>query len=245
MHSFLKKNECMFNRDKPTKTHTSLSELGNMPASMNEGEQRVLSQLIATAQVSAGRWFLVACLEAIAIVVLGFALNSYFPLVRPLPYMVKVDDVSGQVLAKPVAAADFKVEPRFVAAEANMFVRGLMTIDPYTTRSELSKVSSRVASKASAELKEYLNTERPFERLAKTPGLIRTTQISSVDASQRGIVFVFAQTSERISSGEPIVTKWRFTIHYAIEPAMDEKTLLENPLGFVVTHFEKVQDSLR
>lgn len=235
----------MLNRDQSAKPHASLSDIGNMPPSMNEGEKRVLSQLLATAQVAGARWFIVACIEAIGIVILGIALNSYFPLVRPLPYMVKVDDVSGQVVAKPVAAIDFKVEPRFIAAEANMFVRGLMTIDPYTTRSDLNKVSSRVASKASSELKEYLNTERPFERLAKTPGLIRTTQISSVDASQKGIVFVFAQTSERISTGEPIVTKWRFTIHYVIEPAMDEKALLENPLGFVVTHFEKVQDSIR
>ena len=235
----------MFNKNKTTKPHDSLSDLGNMPPSMNVEEKRVLSQLLATSQVATARWFLVAFLEAIAIVVLGLTLKDYFPLVRPVPYMVKVDDQSGQVVAKPVAATDFKVEPRFVAAEANMFVRGLMTIDPYTTRSDLNKVSSRLASKASSELKEYLNTERPFERLAKTPGLIRTTQISSVDASQKGIVFVFAQTSERISTGEPIITKWRFTIHYVIDPSMDEKALLENPLGFVVTHFEKVQDSIR
>lgn len=235
----------MFNRNSSAQKQPSLSDLGNMPPSINENEKRILSQLLATAQVQNARLFLIAFVEGIAIIGLAYALHSYFPLVRPLPYMVKVDDASGQVVAKPVAAIDFKVEPRYIAAEANSFVRGLMTIDPYTTRSELNKVSTRVASKASVELKEYLNIERPFERLAKTPGLIRTTQISSVDASQKGIVFVFAQTSERISTGEPIITKWRFTIHYVIEPAMDEKALLENPLGFVVTHFEKVQDSIR
>ena len=177
--------------------------------------------------------------------VLVIAIAWMTPLVKTIPYMVKVDNDSAQVVAKPVQLEDFKVESKMIAAEARNFVRNLMSIDPFVTRRDLDRAASRVVGKASTEFKEYLGVERPFERMAKTPGLVRTTEINGADASQKNIVFVFAQTSERISSGAPILTKWRFTIHYVIEQNLTEKSLQDNPLGFIITHFERLQDNIQ
>jgi type IV secretory pathway component VirB8 len=241
----LQKNGVMFKR-KDQHTH-DMHSLGNAPVTSDESDaqKRVFSSLLVAAQVQATRWFLIALVLGLIAAIESIALTSLFPLSKPVPYMVKVDDVNGEIVARPVAASEFKVEKKYVAAEARSLVRNLMTIDPFTTRRDLDRAASRMAGKAIAEFREFLTLERTFERLAKTPGLIRTTEISSVDASQKNIVFVFAQTSERISTGQPIITKWRFTIHYVIEPAVDEKGILENPLGFVVTHFERVQDTIR
>ncbi len=214
-------------------------------AAMKPSGPRVFSELIVEARVQASRWFLVSLVQFILITVLVGAIAFMTPLVKTIPYMVKVDSDSGQVVAKPVQMDEFKVETKMIAAEARYFVRNLMSIDPFLSRRDLERAASRVVGKASAELKEYLSTERPFERMAKTPGLVRTTEINSADASQKNIVFVFAQTSERISSGAPIMTKWRFTIHYVIEPALTEKSLQDNPLGFVITHFERLQDNIQ
>ena len=208
-------------------------------------ESRVFSELIVQARVQASRWFLISLVEFVLIVVLVVSIAYMTPLVKTIPYMIKVDNDSGQVVAKPVQMDEFKVESKMVAAEARNFVRNLMSIDPFLSRRDLDRAASRVVGKASTELKEYLSSERPFERMAKTPGLIRTTEINSADASQKNIVFVFAQTSERISSGAPILTKWRFTIHYVIEPSLSEKSLQDNPLGFVITHFERLQDNIQ
>ena len=214
-------------------TAKKLNELGNMPPSLNSEEKRVFSQLLVSAQVQGARW----CIFA--------AISFMTPLVKTIPYMVKVDNDSGQVLATPVQAQEFVVSPKLIAAEGRNFVRNLMSIDPFLSRRDLARASTRVAGKARAEFKEYLATERPFERMAKTPGLIRTTEINSADVSQDNIIFIFAQTSERISSGPALLTKWRFTLHYVIEPSVDEKGLQDNPLGFVITHFERLQDSLQ
>jgi hypothetical protein len=224
---------------KPVQASAALS------AAMKPSGPRVFSELLVEARVQASRWFLVSLVQFILILVLVAAIAFMTPLVKTIPYMVKVDNDSGQVVAKPVQMDEFKVESKMIAAEARYFVRNLMSIDPFLTRRDLDRAASRVVGKASAELKEYLSTERPFERMAKTPGLVRTTEINSADASQKNIVFVFAQTSERISSGAPIMTKWRFTIHYVIEPALTEKSLQDNPLGFVITHFERLQDNIQ
>ena len=208
-------------------------------------DSRVFSELIVEARVQATRWFVVAFVEFFLIMVLVIAMAYMTPLVKTIPYMVKVDTDSGQVVAKPVQLDEFKVERKMIAAEARNFVRNLMSIDPFVTRRDLDRAASRVVGKASTEFKEYLVLERPFERMAKTPGLIRTTEINSADASQKNIVFVFAQTSERISSGSPILTKWRFTIHYVIEQNLTEKSLQDNPLGFIITHFERIQDNIQ
>ena len=221
-----------------------LNELGNMPPSLNTQEKRVFSQLLMSAQVQGARWCVFAFVELLLLALVG-AICFMTPLVKTIPYMVKVDNDSGQVLAKPVQAQEFVVSPKLIAAEGKNFVRNLMSIDPFLSRRDLARASTRVAGKARAEFKEYLATERPFERMAKTPGLIRTTEINSADVSQDNIIFIFAQTSERISTGPALLTKWRFTIHYVIEPSVDEKGLQDNPLGFVITHFERLQDSLQ
>jgi len=220
-------------------------ELGHVPTVMDPHERRTYSDVVMESRVQAARWFCIAVLESLVILALGVGIDLMTPLVKTVPYMVKIDSDSGQVLAKPVAAEPFLVEPRFVAAEARSFVRNLMSIDPFLSRRDLERASTRVAGKASAEFKEFLLTERPFERMAKTPGLLRTTEINSADVSQKNIVFVFAQTSERISIGAPIVTKWRFTIHYVLDTTLDQKGFEENPLGFVITHFERLQDNVQ
>ena len=226
-------------------TAQKLHELGNMPPSLNSEEKRVFSQLLVSAQVQGARWCIFAFVELLLMVVLVAAISFMTPLVKTIPYMVKVDNDSGQVLATPVQAQEFVVSPKLIAAEGRNFVRNLRSSDPFLSRRDLARASTRVAGKARAEFKEYLATERPFERMAKTPGLIRTTEINSADVSQDNIIFIFAQTSERISSGPALLTKWRFTLHYVIEPSVDEKGLQDNPLGFVITHFERLQDSLQ
>jgi len=205
----------------------------------------VFSQLLMSAQVQGARWCIFAFVELILLMVMVGAIFYMTPLVKTIPYMVKVDNDSGQILAKPVQVQEFVVSPKLIAAEGKNFVRNLMSIDPFLSRHDLARASTRVAGKARAEFKEYLAIERPFERMAKTPGLIRTTEINSADVSQDNIIFIFAQTSERISTGPALLTKWRFTIHYVIEPSVDEKGLQDNPLGFVITHFERLQDSLQ
>lgn len=230
----------MFGR---TRTPRTLQQLGNCPPVLEETPARKFSSLYGAATVQSARWFVFSVVQMLVILALVVAISRMTPLVKTVPYMVKVDDANGQVVGRPVAAAEFKVEGRFIEAEARAFVRNVMTLDPFLTRSNLEAASARTTGKASAELREYLVTERPFERLAKTSGLVRSTEVTSIDASQKNIVFVFAQTSERVSAGEPIVTRWRFTIHYVIDPAATPKALGDNPLGFFVTHFERMQDS--
>lgn len=222
----------------------TLADLGNMPPALAETAPTRFAEMYGSANVQASRWFVTSVLLLLTTLALIAALIFMLPLRTVVPYMIQTDEVSGQLVGKPVAADEFKgqVTEKMVAAESRAFVRGLMTIDPFVTRANLERVATRVTGKASQEFKEFLAQERPFERLAKTSGLVRTADSIQVDASQKNIAFVFAQVSERISSGEPIVTRWRFTLHYAIDPAVDERGIQENPIGFVVTHFERVQE---
>ena len=78
-----------------------LNELGNMPPSLNTQEKRVFSQLLMSAQVQGARWCVFAFVELLLLLALVGAICFMTPLVKTIPYMVKVDNDSGQVLAKP------------------------------------------------------------------------------------------------------------------------------------------------
>lgn len=222
-----------------------LEDLGNMPPALVETPERKFSELYGSAQVHGARWFVAFCLSLVVIIVLVITMSTMASGVKVVPYMVKVDADSGRLVGKPVAAEEFKqvaVEQKIIAAEVRAWVRDLMALDPFLTANNLQKAARRTTGKAGSEFSEYLAKEKPHERLAKTEGLVRTVDPIVVDASQKNIAFVFAQTNERVSNGAPIVHKWRFVIHYVIDPAIDPQGLTDNPLGFVVTHFERIQE---
>jgi len=128
-----------------------------------------------------------------------------------------------------------------VRAELARWAERLMTLDPHTTRENLRQTTMLLRGKAVAQHLEFVKEQKPFERLLQTPTLVRSVQVTSVDASKDGIAFLFLTTAERVN-GEATVRRWRLTVHYALTTPQDERELLANPAGVAITHFELSRD---
>lgn len=215
--------------------------LPNTPVIAQKEAARKFAEIYGSATTNSSRWFVVAVIELFIIGAMVFAILSLLPLKKTEVFVVETN-AEKVLVAKPFRAEEFKPDARFVKSEATTYVRNLMTIDPYLTRGNFEQAMSRSSDKAVAKVKEIISSDQPFERLAKQPGLVREVNVSSVDASQPGLIFVTATTNERLSQNSPITENWRFTIHYKTTPPASEAQLMNNPLGISFVYFERFKE---
>lgn len=201
---------------------------------------RLFAELFGDPQSNAARWFVAAALLAIVVLVQGLAIIKMLPLKQVVPYAV--EHTGDGTVVKVVQAAHYKPTAGVVKSELARWVERMLVIDPYLTRDNLRLSTRSLRGKAVSQHKEFVDAEAPFKRLLAAPGLVRVARASGVDLSQDGIAFVFVTTTERSGTGEPLVQKWRFTVHYALSAPDTEEDILSNPAGLNITHFERMQD---
>ena len=201
---------------------------------------RLFAELFGDPQAHAARWFVTSVVLALVVAAQAFAISRMLPLKRVVPYAV--EHTGDGAVVKVVEASAYKPTTGVVKSELARWVERLMVIDPYLTRDNLRLSIRPLRGKAVSQHKEFVDLEAPFKRLTATPGLVRTARASGVDVSQNGIAFVFVTTTERTGTGEPLVRRWRFTVHYVLAVPDNEEDVLANPAGLNITHFERAQD---
>ena len=226
-------------RDARRQAKASQRPLRNTPPVALENV-RLFAELFGDPQANAARWFVATIVLAIVVVAQAFAILRMLPLKRVVPYAV--EHTADGTVVKVVEAAVYKPTTGVLKSELARWVERLMVIDPYLTRDNLRQSIRPLRGKAVSQHKEFVDLEAPFKRLTATPGLVRTARASGVDVSQDGIAFVFATTTERAGSGEPLIRRWRFTVHYVLAVPNTEEDVLANPAGLNITHFERAQD---
>jgi type IV secretory pathway TrbF-like protein len=94
--------------------------------------------------------------------------------------------------------------------------------------------------RASTEFKAFLDTEQPYQRQTKTPGLIRTIEKKTISFREDGkLVLVRFRTNERDTNRTvPISRDWLITLQFQREQPLEREELDRNPLGLYITHFE-------
>jgi type IV secretory pathway component VirB8 len=200
---------------------------------------RLFAELFGDPQVHAARWFVISAIALVGNIVQTSAIIGMLPLKRVVPYVVEA--TNNGVTARVVEASQYRPNTAMIKAELARWADDLMALDPYQTRDKLRRSTLVLRGKAVAEHSDFMKTYKPFERLIEAPTLIRTVQINTVDASQDGLAFLFFTTTER-SNGEPTLKRWRLSVQYAVMTPEDEKELLANPAGLVITHFELQQE---
>lgn len=193
-------------------------------------------------RVEKKRYFALAFAALVVIAAQGTAISTMLPLVQVVPYVVKVGQ-DGSVTASRAGAQ--KYEPG--TAEKQYFLAQwtikLMTLDRFMTKQYLTDAFLLATGKASAEMNDWFEKNKPFEALAKDPSLTRSVTVRSVTFIQEGAALVRISTEAR-SMGQRAAERKNLllTIHYVVIPPTTEKEIFDNPIGLFVTHFDINED---
>jgi type IV secretory pathway component VirB8 len=220
---------------------TSVDDLPNTPQTAYEHAKKRWLELNGDPVVNASRWFVGACVSLALNAVLVLAIVAMLPLKTVVPYMVGPGE-AGQVVAKPVEAVRYKPTEALIKAALFEWTGQVFSIDPYGTKKNLEAAAIKTSGKAYSQFKAYLETEQPFQRLLKQPTLTRTVNKITVITPQEGVAHISFTLSESVSNGQPIDRKWRMTVHYITKTPESEGELLRNPLGLLITHFDRAEE---
>lgn len=169
------------------------------------------------------------------------ALTGLMPLKERIPYFVVAKPDSGEVSVSTVAAQRFVPTDLNIKYFAARFIRELLTIDPYRTKSELLPAARMtVLSKGKTEFQQFLVNDHVLERMDRDPSLVRQVQIQRIIIlpGAPNVVSADVKLVTISSNSAPVTLNKTLTLHYALMPVTDEKQALVNPIGFYVTQFE-------
>lgn len=221
-----------------------LARHANTPAGAFDDGREEFAEIYGSATANSARMFVLACLALILSIAMAITVATLLPLKETAPWLVPYDKTSGLV-DRPIEVVKVTPNEAVVKAELAKWVDWVYTIDTLRTTELYKSANSRARDKAIGQFTEFRIREKTFERIQKEPGLSREVKVSSVDASQTGIAFVFLTTTERSSAGQSSadkVKRYRLTLHYQLDPPKNQADLLVNPLGIYVTFFNEAEE---
>lgn len=229
----------------PVKKNSGRSDLAsapNTPLAVYETGAARFAEIYGSSMVSSNRMFVIS----IACVLLsGMALMvvlMLFPLKTIQSWVVEVNPANGLV-SKPIEVQKIAPSIAVVKSELARWAEAVYTLDVIRTPELYKWANARARDKAIPQFSEFRVREKSYERLQKDASLFRDVKVTSVDASQSGIAFVFLTTTERQGTGEDVIKKnIRLTLHYVLDAPKTESDLLANPLGIYVVFFNESEE---
>lgn len=192
------------------------------------------------AYLEANRMLVLLAISLSVNLVLAFGLAGLMPLKERVPYFVASSKETGLVQVSTNVAQKFIPDEQNIKYFSAKFVRELLTIDPYRSKSELfPDVKTMVLGKAKSQVNDFFQMDNTFERMNKDPSLVRNVALQRItilpDAKNEVVVLVKMNTMNNNGMAQDVTRA--VTLHYAIEPVKSDAEALRNPIGFFVTQF--------
>ncbi|MFC3110191.1 VirB8/TrbF family protein [Undibacterium arcticum] len=220
----------------------AISDMGNAPLTAFAKAEIRFHEIYGSSKVEASRWFVFAVGSLVVIFMMAVAFYHFLPLKTAVPYMVTLNRETGAV-AQTVEASKFQPDESVKSYFLSKWIEKMRTIDPYQTQKNIKEAYALTRDKAVQEFTEYLNEEKPIERLVKDSTLTRTVKFISINPGvEQNIAFIRVAEEERTGANKVTTNRYMFTIHYAMTPPKDGEELRKNPIGIYVTHFVKSEE---
>ncbi len=219
---------------------------GNPPPASVTGKP-VLAQgaVLSTERNRAWVFAIAAILVAL---VEGLALWSMVPLKTATPYYLEVDKLTGEVRPSDRVATAFDAGSAELSLRyfMNLWARRRLALDPEgrIAEREIALAYVMTTGAASRQFDEWLDKERPFERLKREPGYSREVDLMPASFLSKDVAVIDATVTEQIAGNTISSKHQRLTLHFTLIPpsavGSDEdmkRRLRLNPIGFYVTHY--------
>ncbi|MDP2835176.1 MAG: type IV secretion system protein [Pseudomonadota bacterium] len=223
-----------------------ISPPGNPPPASVTG-QAVLARdaVLSTERNRAWAFALAAILVAL---VEGLAIWSMLPLKTSVPYFIEVDKLTGEVRPSERVATLFEVGGAELTLRyfMNGWTKRRLGLDPEVriAEKEIALAYVMTTGAATTQFDEWLDKERPFERLKREPGYSRGVELMPASFLAKGVAVIDATVTEQMAGNTISTRRRRLTLHFTLIPPADdadqemvEKLRRINPIGFYVTHF--------
>lgn len=218
-----------------------ISSIGNVPLTAYEKAKAEWAERMGEPIVEKNRWFLMAAILAIALVLAMFGFNHLIPLKTVEPFYMEVDRVSGETVASSMRAKSYLPQEKEIRYFTAKWLREMISIGP-STGDDLQSAYKQVRGTAVEEFKQFITKTNVFAEMKADPSLRRTVEIGTINFVQERVALVRIVTTTRSMRGSVDEKRFIVNINFEIDLPKEDKDLMENPIGFYVTHFDFRED---
>lgn len=176
------------------------------------------------------------------VVVLALTIFVMMPLKKSIPFVVHVDNATGEV-----SVPQQQVMAQFTPTWANeaFFLRrwlsDLFTINQYLTVQQYDPRAREFirGQNAIAEYAQFRAEDQTFDRLAKDPTLVRdvrVTALTPIAGTKNGAVAEVTLTTR--SGGQVKIEHKLVTLYFVVLNPTDPQEIVRNPIGIYITDFK-------
>lgn len=184
----------------------------------------------------------VAIATSVGCTCMAVAFMLLLPLKQSVPYIVHVNDQTGEVTV-PAGQSVTAFKPQWdnTAFFLRRWITDMFTINQYLTASVEDPRAQYFLRGANAisEYKAFRVSDDTFARLVADPSLVRDVKITSltpVAGTKNGAVAQITMTT--LSKGTTTTVNSLLTVYYVFLPSTDPAVLQKNPIGVYITDFK-------
>lgn len=178
----------------------------------------------------------------------GIAILTMLPLKTSVPFFLEVDKLTGEVRPSERVATQFEPGSAELTLRyfMNLWAKRRLGLDPEAriAEREIAMAYVMTTGAATTQFDEWLDKERPFERIKREPGYSRDVELLPASFLSESVAVIDATVTERMLGNTMTTRHQRLTLHFTlVSPSAagsDEdvkRRLRINPIGFYVTHY--------
>jgi type IV secretory pathway component VirB8 len=196
--------------------------------------------------ISASRSFVAALVLGGIAVVEGLCIKAMIPLKTVVPYVITVNEATTEVRTDRAAvtpAAQYNPSVALLDRELFDFVKNMYAMNadaiPIITQQQ-GRAYAYTRGKATSEFTQFIQSDQVYQRMAKTPGLVRTVEKKTIshrdDASV--VLIRFSATERSKASPDGITRNFVMQMTYTRAQPSKQSEIDSNPLGIYITNFD-------
>ncbi len=207
------------------------------PGPPDEAARRVHYEMGAGSRIERNRWFLLACIEAVALVANGAASIRLFPLKTVEPVVIHQSDSGRRVIDTSQSGVWVPDQPALSYA-LNQWVEQVFAINGATVEANLARAASKTIGTASDQLRDLRRKENPLVLLRDNPRLVREYENLSINFLGSDAALIrFRTTTRRAPGAAPESRSYAMTINFNVVKPTTREEILKDPAGVYITGF--------
>lgn len=214
------------------------------PDTAFEKARRQYFDAVGQPVIERARYFTLLVLAIIAVIALSMTIKSMQPLQKTVPWVVTVNEASGETMVDTQAATSwerYSPENNLISRELFEWVRPLLSLNgkyPELIERDLASSYYRTRGAAEEKFRRWIDQTKPSQEMVKDRSVIQTARRIAVSYRDRGMVLMRIGV-ERHSDGQPVQrSTYLASIQFVRTMPTTEQEIHTNPMGIYITFFD-------
>jgi len=212
------------------------------PGSIADDTARKYFEAGGRSQVQENRWFLIAVILALVLIIESIAISFLFPL-KSIETIVVTKSDGGRLASDGTTVGNWVPENDAIAYFINKWCNSVFDVNRVTINGTIKESAEIAVGTAAAQLRELREKDNPLISLKNDPEYSRSYEYISINFIQDNVAFLRFKTITR-RGNIPQVSTFAMRVTFTRVKPTTRSEVMKNPAGIFITSFNITEEAL-